>query len=88
MADRSQKSSLPGIVRDGRVVLTGQALPDGTRVAVRVLEPDEDAEAFDVTPDEKAELLASIAEADRGDGMDAYDHLKSLRDGAGQSPSD
>jgi hypothetical protein len=40
---------------------------------------DEDAAAFEVTPEEEAELLEAIREADRGDVITAEELLERLR---------
>ncbi len=53
-----------GIVVDGKVVVEGEPLAEGTVVTVVAREDDE---AFDVSPEEEAALLAAIAEADRGE---------------------
>ncbi len=38
----------------------------------------DDSEAFELTPTQEDELLAALAEADRGEGMDAGEFLASL----------
>ena len=53
-----------GKVVDGKVVLEGQPLPEGS--VVTVVARDED-ETFDVTPQEEEALLAAMSEADRGE---------------------
>ena len=53
-----------GIVVDGKVVVEGEPLAEGSVVTVLAREDDE---AFDVSPEEEAALLAAIAEADRGE---------------------
>jgi hypothetical protein len=53
-----------GIVVDGKVVLEGEPLAEGSIVTVVAREDDE---GFDVSPEEEAALLAAIAEADRGE---------------------
>jgi hypothetical protein len=40
---------------------------------------DEDAAGFEVTPEEEAELLEAIREADRGDVITAEELLERLR---------
>lgn len=85
MSEKGAIDFLAGVVHDGKVVLNDASLPDGTRVVVKVLEPDDDNDTFEVTPEEKAELLAAIAEAERGEGIDGYEHLRQLRAGASQS---
>jgi hypothetical protein len=53
-----------GKVVDGKVVLEGEPLAEGS--VVTVIAQDDD-ETFDVTPEEERELLAAIAEAERGE---------------------
>jgi hypothetical protein len=65
-----------GTVIDGKVVVEGESLAEGTKVTV-VLREDE--ESFDLTPEEEAELLASIAEIERGEYLTAEELLKRLR---------
>ena len=65
---------LRGTLMDGRVELDPTGLPDGAVVAVLV--PDE--EPFDLSPEEVAELRLSIAEADRGEVVDAWQLLTEL----------
>jgi hypothetical protein len=65
-----------GTVVDGKVVVEGESLAEGSKVTV-ILREDE--ESFDLTPEEEAELLASIAEIERGDCIPADDLLERLR---------
>ncbi len=58
-----------GKVVDGKVVVEG--------ATVTILAP-EDAETFEVGPEEETALLAAIAEADRGDFIEAADILAKL----------
>ena len=64
-----------GKVVDGKVILDGVSLAEGT--SVTVLAKDEQG-GFDLTPEQEAELLLSIAEADRGDTILANDVLANL----------
>ena len=52
-----------GKVVDGKVVLQGEALAEGSVVTVLAWDNDE---TFEVSPDEERELLAAITEAERG----------------------
>jgi hypothetical protein len=52
-----------GIVVDGKVVVEGEALIDGSTVTVVLHEDDEE---FELTPEEEAGLLESIAAIERG----------------------
>jgi hypothetical protein len=53
-----------GRVVDGKIVLEGEPLAEGSVVTVVAREDDE---AFEVSPDEEKALLAAIAQADRGE---------------------
>lgn len=64
-----------GKVVDGKVVLEGVSLEEGTLVTV--LAKDEEG-GFDLTPEQEAELLLSIAEADRGETVSAEEVLAKL----------
>jgi len=63
-----------GKVVGGKVVLEGVSLDEGT--SVTVLAKDEDG--FELTPEQEAELLLSIAEADRGETVSADEVLAKL----------
>jgi hypothetical protein len=53
-----------GTVVEGRVLVEGMTLPEGTVVTVLTREP---AGAVRLSAEEESELLEAIAEADRGD---------------------
>jgi hypothetical protein len=61
-----------GKVIGGKVVLDGVSLEEGT--AVTVLAKDDEA-GFDLTPEQEAELLLSVAEADRGETVSSEEVL-------------
>jgi len=65
-----------GLVVDGKIVVDGDPLPEGTRVTVLTREADE---TFTLDAAAEAELLASIAEADRGDLVPAAEVQNRLR---------
>ena len=65
-----------GTVVDGKVIVEGESLTDGTKVTV-VLREDE--ESFDLTPEQEQELLASIEEIERGDYITGDELLERLR---------
>ena len=65
-----------GTVLDGKIVVEGDPLPEGTIVTILARDADE---TFEVPPDLEAELLESIAEADRGETISAEELLKRLR---------
>jgi hypothetical protein len=65
-----------GKVVDGRVVVEGVALDEGATVTVLAREDDE---SFELSPQQEAELLASIGEAERGEFLSAQELLQNLR---------
>jgi hypothetical protein len=65
-----------GTIRKGKVELEEEDLPEGTTVTVLVPEGND---TFEVTPEEKARLLAAIREAERGEVEDGWDLLRSIR---------
>ena len=65
-----------GKVIDGRVVVEGTAFDEGA--VVTILARDDD-ETFDLSPEQEAELLIAIAEAERGEVIPADQLLKKLR---------
>ena len=70
-----------GTVVGGKVIVEGAPLPEGAVVAVLAREAEE---TFDFPPDLEAELLESIAEADRGQTVSTDTLLRRLR----QKPGD
>jgi hypothetical protein len=65
-----------GRVVGGKIVVDGDPLPEGTSVTVLTREGDE---SFVLDAAAEAELLESIAEADRGDVVPADEVLRALR---------
>ena len=65
-----------GTVIGGKVVFEGEPLAEGAVVTILAREADE---TFEVPPELEAELLASIAEADRGDTIIADALVARLR---------
>ena len=65
-----------GTVVDGKVVVEGESLAEGSTVTV-VLRSDE--EAFELTPEEEDELLDSIAQIERGEFVSGEQLLERLR---------
>lgn len=63
-----------GKVVDGRIVIEGESLNEGATVTILV--PDEGS--FTLAPEDEAFLLEAIAEADRGELLDAQDVLNQL----------
>jgi hypothetical protein len=65
-----------GTVRDGKVVLDGVALPDGSIVTVLA---DDDRPAVKLPPHLEAELLAALDEADAEVGGAGPEFLEQLK---------
>ena len=65
-----------GIVVNGKIIVEGESLPEGTVVTILAREAQE---TFEVPPELEAELLESIAEADRGETISADELLQRLR---------
>jgi len=65
-----------GTVSNGHIVVEGDGFAEGERVTV--LGHDGNAENFRLSPDEKKQLLESIAQADRGEFVDAEELLAEL----------
>lgn len=63
-----------GRVVGGRIVVEGESLSEGSTVTVLV--PDE--RSFTLSERDEAALLEAIAEADRGELVDAEDVLRKL----------
>jgi len=66
---------MTGKVVGGRVVIEGVALDEGTSVTVLARDDDE---GFTLSAEEEAELLLSIAEADRGETISGEEVLERL----------
>ena len=64
-----------GSVVAGKIVVEGPPLEEGATVTVLARE---DAETFELGPAEEAALLASIAEADRGELVEGVEVLAKL----------
>jgi hypothetical protein len=64
-----------GKIVDGKVVVEGVTFEEGTSVTVLARD---DERGFTLTSEEEAELLLSIAEADRGDTIPAEEVLAKL----------
>ncbi len=64
-----------GRVVDGKIVLEGEPLEEGA--VVTVLAAD-DEESFTLTPGQEQALRLAIAEAERGEGVEAEAFLEQL----------
>ncbi len=65
-----------GTVIDGKVVVEGLSLPEGT--AVTILARGDEA-VVKLPPQEEADLLAALDEADREEGISAEEFFARLR---------
>jgi hypothetical protein len=65
-----------GTVVDEKIVVEGDRLPEGAVVTILAREADE---TFEVPPELEAELLDSIAQADRGQTISAEKLREHLR---------
>jgi hypothetical protein len=65
-----------GRVVAGKIVVEGDPLPDGAVVTILAREGDE---TFELDASKEAELLESLAEADRGETISAEEVLRALR---------
>ena len=63
-----------GKVVAGHIIVEGESLIEGSTVTILV--PDE--RTFTLSDEDEASLLEAIAEADRGELLDAQDILKQL----------
>ncbi|HEX6099960.1 MAG TPA: hypothetical protein VF432_26855 [Thermoanaerobaculia bacterium] len=66
-----------GKVVAGHIVVEGEPLPDGAVVTVLARDTDE---SFELDAAAEAELLLSLAEADRGELIPAADVLRTFRE--------
>jgi len=66
-----------GKVVSGHIVVEGEPLPDGSIVTVLARDADE---SFELDATAEADLLLSLAEADRGELIPADEVLRALRD--------
>jgi hypothetical protein len=71
-----QVSIATGIVVGGKVVVEGDPPPEGVVVTILAREADE---TFEVPPELEAEILESIAQADRGETISADELIERLR---------
>jgi hypothetical protein len=65
-----------GRVVAGKIVVEGDPLPDGAVVTILAREGDE---TFELDASSEAELLESLAQADRGDTVSSENVLQALR---------
>lgn len=59
---------MTGKVRDGAIDLEGEVLPEASIVTVIA---SDDEEAFELGPNEEADLIAAMEEADRNQTVDS-----------------
>jgi hypothetical protein len=65
-----------GTVVGGKVLVEGEALPEGSTVTILLRE---DEETFELTAEEELELLASIADVESGKFISGDELLERLR---------
>jgi hypothetical protein len=65
-----------GQVHRGATEVDEGSLPEGTKVTILVHEDDQ---TFELGAEEELNLLAAVAEAERGDGLSASELLNELR---------
>ena len=65
-----------GTVTNGKIVVDGEPLPEGCRVAVIARVADE---PIFLSSQDEVDLLAAIAEIERGEFVSAEDLLESLK---------
>ncbi len=65
-----------GIVVDGKIVVEGEPLTDGSKVTV--LAPEGEGDTFELPPEQEALLLEAIGEIERGEGIDARKFMKQV----------
>ena len=65
-----------GKVNNGVIEIDSRDLPDGTTVTLLAHEGDE---TFELDPEQETELLAAIAEADRGQFISASELIQKIR---------
>jgi len=66
---------ITGHVVDGTIVVEGEKLEEGTKVTVLA---NEDDETFQLSPQDEAELLVAIDQANRGDVVSGDELLRQL----------
>jgi hypothetical protein len=67
---------ITGTVIDGKIVIEGEPLADGSKVTV--LAPEGKDDTFELPTAQEALLLEAIDEIERGEGIDARQFLKEL----------
>lgn len=65
-----------GKVTNGVIQVEGKDLPEGAIVTILAHEGDD---TFELDPEQENQLLAAIAEADRGELISSFDLLKKIR---------
>lgn len=67
---------ITGTVVDGKVVIEGEPLTNGSKVTI--LAPEGDDDTFELSHEQEDLLLQSINQIERGEGIDAREFLKEL----------
>jgi hypothetical protein len=66
---------ITGTVVEGKIVVEGEPLTDGSKVTVIA---QEDEETFELSPKQEAEILEAISEIEQGKGIDGRRFLEGL----------
>jgi len=66
---------ITGTVIGGKIIVEGEPLTDGSKVTVIARE---DEEAFELAPEQEAEILEAISEIEQGKGIDGGRFLEEL----------
>jgi len=69
---------ITGTVVEGKIIVEGEPLTDGSKVTVIA---QEDEATFELTPAQEAEILEAISEIERGKGIDGSKFLQELERG-------
>ena len=64
-----------GTVIGGKIIVEGEPLTDGSKVTVLA---QEDEEAFELAPEQEAEILEALSEIEQGKGIDGRRFLEEL----------
>ncbi len=66
---------ITGTVVEGKIIVEGEPLTDGSKVTVIA---QEDEATFELTPAQEAEILEAISDIERGKGIDGHKFLEDL----------
>jgi len=66
---------ITGTVVEGKIIVEGEPLTDGSKVTVLA---QEDEATFELSPEQEAEILESISEIEQGKGIEGHRFLAEL----------